>query len=184
MAEGAGRGQPSICMSREQDSAHTCRTRFPTQISTRHAPSRPRITRHSLDPRVPPVPPRPPRPPRPATMPASFHVPVLVAGMLLTVRPSLLPPAPRSPPTGLQQLPLEQVAGTHHPPLFPHPHSPGPLSRTCNASRTAPTLIPQTTSSTSSLYGRPSKCSVRPHFRLHSPTPSPVTVRASRGNAL
>lgn len=115
-------------------------------------PSRPLAPEHSR-PRLSPI----------ATMPSSLYVPILITGMLLTVRSSPLVPAYTlcSLSPGLQQLALEQVAGPWSPSLYHtctlmlHQH------RTCNVSRTAMTLILRSGCSTSSQSGKPSRCSVR-----------------------
>ena len=104
-----------------------------------------------------------------AAMPRSpFYVPFLLAGMIITV--SVLCPlcSPRDTSPGLQQLPLEQVAGQLVPLCLPSAAAPHFLVRTCNVSRIAVILTLETTYSMNSPFGRRSKCSVRPSlFHLH-----------------
>ncbi len=93
-------------------------------------------------------------------MPSSLYVPVLIAGMLVTVSPPLCVTCAAHSPAGLQQLALEQVAGACRPrSVRRRPHAP---CRTCNASRTATTPTQHTVCCMNSPSGRLSRCSVRP----------------------
>lgn len=111
------------------------------------------------------------------TMPSSFFIPILLAGMIITgnfCMVSFKGPLPTR--HRLQQFPMVQMAGKFGPSVFIL-HT-NPRSRTCNASRTATQI---TLCCTNNPSGKPCRCSVSPFRMFHL---RHLIHRSSRRDAL